>query len=84
MHRDIKPENILLVDETAVRIKLADFGLSKYFEGGLLHSSSANSAKVTCGTLCGTPSCKRILSPYFVANLWKISFTSYGYGSDTC
>eukprot|EP00834_Sanchytrium_tribonematis_P005674 NODE_359_length_8799_cov_0.795172.p5 type:complete len:271 gc:universal NODE_359_length_8799_cov_0.795172:6183-6995(+) len=30
IHRDIKPHNILFVDETKIRLKLADFGLSTW------------------------------------------------------
>ncbi|EFR01803.1 CAMK/RAD53 protein kinase [Nannizzia gypsea CBS 118893] len=46
IHRDIKPENILVVD-TNLTVKLADFGLAKIVGE---HSFTT--------TLCGTPGCK--------------------------
>jgi serine/threonine-protein kinase CHEK2 len=49
VHRDIKPENILVVDKD-LTVKLADFGLAK-----IIGEASFTS------TLCGTPSCKKIV-----------------------
>ncbi|KAJ1814527.1 serine/threonine protein kinase, partial [Coemansia sp. RSA 2598] len=44
VHRDIKLENILLEDKTALRIKLADFGLAKIV-----------GEQMFMKTVCGTP-----------------------------
>lgn len=49
-HRDIKPRNILIASrENKIRIKLADFGLSRAFEQSKL------SGLTLTGDLCGTP-----------------------------
>lgn len=53
MHRDLKPQNILLSgspDDPVV--KLADFGLAKYYQGGA--DDDADNAD-TENTVCGTP-----------------------------
>lgn len=50
VHRDIKPENILLTDKN-LSVKLADFGLAK-----IIGEESFTT------TLCGTPSCKYVLT----------------------
>ena len=45
MHRDLKLENMLMVDSTDKSpIKIADFGLSKFFAPGTVLS-----------TMCGSP-----------------------------
>lgn len=56
VHRDIKPENILLTDKN-LSVKLADFGLAK-----IIGEESFTT------TLCGTPSCKSLVSLPVLAN----------------
>jgi len=67
MHRDLKPENILLVSEdSAMDVKVADFGLSRLFPEG------AGPGQKT-GTVCGTPV---YVAPEVLAK------KQYGYGVD--
>lgn len=46
VHRDLKPENVLLVEGGNLNIKLADFGLSKFYD---------EASEMLMQTLIGTP-----------------------------
>jgi len=46
IHRDLKPENILLVNGDAGTVKVADFGLSKFFP----EDAPSSSLQTRCGT----------------------------------
>merc|ERR550534_2813314 len=45
VHRDLKPENILCQDKSALKVKVADFGISKVLHGEQTYM------KTMCGTL---------------------------------
>ena len=51
MHRDLKPQNILLDEQSPnAVIKLADFGLAKYFNAGDEDDSQHDMENTVCGT----------------------------------
>jgi len=51
MHRDLKPQNILLDEQSPnAVIKLADFGLAKYFNSGNEDDSKHDMENTVCGT----------------------------------
>jgi len=53
MHRDLKPQNILLGEENGeVTVKLADFGLAKYYDGKDDEDMMADDQNTFCGTPC--------------------------------
>jgi len=55
VHRDIKPENILLEGpESAVDVKLSDFGLAKIFSGDEAGSAPDQFHRARAFTVCGT------------------------------
>lgn len=53
VHRDLKPENIFVIDDGdgRERIKILDFGISKFLEG----AAATNSKLTREGTVLGTP-----------------------------
>jgi len=53
MHRDLKPQNVLLAGRgTDPVVKLADFGLAKYYQGA---DDAGDDDANTDNTVCGTP-----------------------------
>lgn len=69
-HRDIKPENIFL--DYYDRIKLADFGLSKYFEQNITSNEK-------CGSLmyCSPEVLQKQPFDPFQADIWALGITFY-------
>ena len=70
VHRDLKPENILL--DSLGKIKISDFGFSRYTQIGLLVST-------TCGSPCyASPECL-IGKPYdgFKNDIWSLGIILY-------
>eukprot|EP00727_Mastigamoeba_balamuthi_P012671 m51a1_g8026 putative protein serine threonine kinase (1159) ;mRNA; f:14879-19850 len=70
-HRDLKPENLLCAEEEELYIRIADFGLSKIYNGG-----------EDLTTICGTPDyvAPEILEckPYTEAiDMWAIGVITY-------
>lgn len=54
VHRDLKLENLLIVNRKSLEIKLADFGLSKFYSGQSLLTACGTSYYVAPDVLLGT------------------------------
>ena len=64
VHRDLKLENMLMVDKTdKSAIKIADFGLSKFFAPGTVLSTMCGSPQYVAPEILGISDGNQVIMP---------------------